>query len=142
MERREHRKTMMTGDRQSTHRRPGSGRPCQNASHKKQKHVKRAYSKLKQRLGEVKTYELDALEDLNAVVPIASTSGDHVDRAARGRPRNDILGASPSGDVKQRRDASKRNRTKEKKAFFKKTRSGQPVMSSRINKLLENIKSS
>ncbi len=132
---------MITGDRQSTHKRPGSGRHVEDASIKKQKHVKRAYSKLKQRLGEVKTYDLDALEDLDAVDPMPSISGDQVDVTTTGPLRDGKSGASPSGDVKQRRGAPKRNRTKEKKAFFKKTRSGQPVMSSRINKLLEDIRS-
>ncbi len=131
---------MMTGDRQSTHRRPGSGRLVQDASSKKLKHVKRAYSKLKQRLGEVKTYDLDALEGLNSVDPIASASRDQVDRVVRGGRRGGTAGVSQAGDVQERPAAPKRNRTKEKKAFFKKTRSGQPVMSSRINKLLQNIK--
>ena len=141
MEGREHRKAAMTGDRQSTFRRPGSGRHVQDASIKKQKHVKRAYSKLKQRLGEVKTYDLDALEKLNTFDPMASTPGDQV-QGATGRLRDRKVGTSPPGDVEQRRGAPKRNRTKEKKAFFKKTRSGQPVMNSRINKLLKDLRPS
>ena len=126
------------GTRVSTHvkRAPQSNRDL---------HVRRQYKKLKGKLGgEASTYvNLDDLDDLDGVDgvdgvekdPEASTSG----RRARGQTTG---GANePAGDP-AKNQVKRRNRTKEKKAFFKKTRRGQPVMKTRIDRLLESIQSS
>ena len=117
------------GTRVSTHvkRAPQSNRDL---------HVRRQYKKLKGKLGgEASTYV--NLDDLDGVEkdPEASTSG----RRARGQTTG---GANePAGDP-AKNQVKRRNRTKEKKAFFKKTRRGQPVMKTRIDRLLESIQSS
>ena len=152
MDRRGKKKVMvMTGDRQSTHRRPGTGKPVhQDANSKRASHVRRQYKKLKKRLGgEVKTYDLEALEALQSENAIPSTSGE--DRSGLPTPEDErdlASGKGRAGTSVPPRETTKadarpprRNRTKEKKGFFKKTRSGQPVMKTRIDKLLNTIQS-
>ena len=121
------------GTRVSTHvkRAPQSNRDL---------HVRRQYKKLKGKLGgEASTYV--NLDDLDGVEkdPVASTSG----RRARGQTTGGGADepTEPAGDP-AKNQVKRRNRTKEKKAFFKKTRRGQPVMKTRIDRLLESIQSS
>ena len=127
------------GTRVSTHvkRAPQSNRDL---------HVRRQYKKIKDKLGgEASTYvnldDLDGVDGLDGVEkdPVASTSG----RRARGQTTGGGADepTEPAGDP-AKNQVKRRNRTKEKKAFFKKTRRGQPVMKTRIDRLLESIQSS
>jgi hypothetical protein len=120
---------VLAGDRQSTYRR--GNRPHALG---KELHVRRKYHKLRNKLGTIKTYDLDKFH------PCDSTAGSGENTNTAGTITDTRAGPEVGGDTSVSTAKTKPSRTKQRKNMFKRTKAGQPVMSVRIDKMLAEIK--
>lgn len=98
-------------------------RKAKDAERKKSYAIRKRYKKLKEKVGEIKTYDLHALGE--------SETGE-----SKRMVKKEVI----TGVQNETKEEKKESRTKQRKKMFKKTHSGQPVMKYRIEKILESIR--